>query len=179
MATRVRVDDDGGEPGGGGGRPRGGDVGLSRDVAPTRRRPFGVIVVVVLLVLSAAFHLSAGLGAPAGTASSAVASEAGVLPGLELLPAIAASLSAAAVTLLAAVGLWRLRRWAWVLVMLIVGLRMAENLWQYVMLGDRPYVEMLGDVLIVFYLNQREVQRAFERHPSRNLLRDAPIQPAP
>jgi uncharacterized membrane protein (DUF2068 family) len=58
------------------------------------------------------------------------------------------------------VGLWRMQRFAWVLIMIQVGLSMAFDLWGYFH-GYPSYASMLIDVIIVFYLNQREVQRAF------------------
>ncbi len=58
------------------------------------------------------------------------------------------------------VGLWQLRRWAWVLIMVQVGLSMLSDLYGY-FYGDYSMLSMLINVIIVFYLNQREVQRAF------------------
>jgi len=58
------------------------------------------------------------------------------------------------------VGLWQLRRWAWVLIMVQVGLSMLSDLYGY-FYGDYSFLSMIIDVIIVFYLNQREVQRAF------------------
>jgi uncharacterized membrane protein (DUF2068 family) len=62
------------------------------------------------------------------------------------------------------VGLWRMQRFAWVLIMVQVGLSMTFDLWGYFH-GYPSYVSMLIDVIIVFYLNQREVQRAFSSTP--------------
>ncbi len=58
------------------------------------------------------------------------------------------------------IGLWRTARWAWVLIMVQVGLGMASDLWGYFH-GYPSYTSMLINVIIVFYLNQSEVQRAF------------------
>ncbi|HSD57266.1 MAG TPA: DUF2127 domain-containing protein [Methanotrichaceae archaeon] len=58
------------------------------------------------------------------------------------------------------VGLWRMQRFAWVLIMIQTGLFMISDLWGYFH-GYPSYISMLIDVIIVFYLNQREVQRAF------------------
>ena len=60
--------------------------------------------------------------------------------------------------------------------MLLVGARMIENLISYFVIGDRPYLEMALDVCLVFYLNQREVQRAFGSGASRRRLQDIPVQ---
>jgi len=58
------------------------------------------------------------------------------------------------------IGLWLLKRWAWFLVMIQLGLSMALCLWLYFQ-GERPYVYMWLNVIMVFYLNQSEVQHAF------------------
>jgi len=68
------------------------------------------------------------------------------------------------VELVIAFGLWHLNRSAWVLIMIQRGVSMAVNLWLYAN-GEPLYLDMLLSVIIVFYLNQREVQQAFERRP--------------
>ncbi|MEM7124890.1 MAG: hypothetical protein AAF702_01100 [Chloroflexota bacterium] len=57
-------------------------------------------------------------------------------------------------------GLWRLRRWAWVLTMIQLGLRMGTGIFAYI-IGEAQYFQMFVNVITVFYLNQRDVQRAF------------------
>lgn len=64
------------------------------------------------------------------------------------------------VGLVIAAGLWRLQRWAWVAVMLWVGVSMTSALVAYVD-GVPRYPVMALSVLIVFYLNQRDIQQAF------------------
>ncbi len=66
--------------------------------------------------------------------------------------------------ILVAFGLWRLRRWAWVLVMLQTGIQMAVDFSVYID-GERPYLQMLLNVIVIFYLNQRDVQRIFFDDP--------------
>jgi hypothetical protein len=64
-------------------------------------------------------------------------------------------------------GLVALQRWAWVGIMLIVGLGLAVGIWLYFDSkvpgsGNEPrYANMLVNVIVVFYLNQRGVQAAF------------------
>ena len=48
-------------------------------------------------------------------------------------------------------------------------------MWLYFSGASVPYLSMAIDVTIVFYLNQREVQRAFG-HSERHRLLDVPIQ---
>jgi hypothetical protein len=62
-----------------------------------------------------------------------------------------------------AYGLFRLEYWAWIAIMVWSGTRMAGSLALYIE-GDPSYLLMVRDVLIVFYLNQRDVRRAFARH---------------
>jgi hypothetical protein len=144
-----------------------------------RARPFGVTVIVVLLLAAALVAFPSSLLGLFGS----VRSEGGIAPlpdptTVELIGGLTLLLALGAAALTAAIGLLRLRRWAWVLTMLMVGAQMAANLWEYVVAGERPYVEMLLDVVLVFYLNQREVQRAFGHRAPRDRLLDAPISRA-
>jgi uncharacterized membrane protein (DUF2068 family) len=71
----------------------------------------------------------------------------------------------AALTSFLVVGLWFLKRWAWVATMILVGIGLAFGIWGYFQ-GAPTYINLLINTLAVFYLNQRDVQRAFERGPS-------------
>jgi hypothetical protein len=62
--------------------------------------------------------------------------------------------------LILSVGLWRLQRWAWVATMLWAGVNMAQALYAYFW-GEPQYSAMALSVVIVLYLNQRDVQLAF------------------
>ncbi|MGD9892156.1 MAG: hypothetical protein AB7U18_12795, partial [Dehalococcoidia bacterium] len=77
-------------------------------------------------------------------------------------PIVAAG--AAAVSLTLVVGLWLLQRWAWTGVMLYQGVLLGSGLVGYIR-GEEPFFQLAIGVLIVFYLNQREVQEAFHRQP--------------
>ncbi len=66
--------------------------------------------------------------------------------------------------LLFALGLWRLQRWAWVLTMLFLAVSMTRDIFAF--FDDRPvYISMFVNVIMVFYLNQQEVQELFAVHP--------------
>ncbi len=68
--------------------------------------------------------------------------------------------------LVIAFGLWRLQRWAWFLLMMRLGVSMSIGLWLYIYSQGAPdYLDMLLHVVMVLYLNQREVQQAFEHKP--------------
>ena len=124
-----------------------------------RKRPFGVIVLVVLelllvvsQVLGVAWFLSqmGGLLQLGQTTSS-------FLFGTALIGIL--------ITLIVTAGLWFLKRWAWFLVMLQLGVQMLIFLRLYYA-GQPQYVQMVLSVFTVFYLNEREVQRAFEQAPA-------------
>ncbi len=124
-----------------------------------RKRPFGISVIIFMLIL---YVLLLGTALFASFASD--------LPRGELAFWILKTDDPAAIHILflaiilfdasIAAGLWRLQRFAWVLIMIHSGLAMASDLWGY--FSGRPsYMTMLINVIIVLYLNQREVQMAF------------------
>lgn len=65
-----------------------------------------------------------------------------------------------------AVGLWQLQRWAWALIMLVLGIDMGFGLFAYYQ-GVPSYLPMALNVVAVFYLNMHDVRRAFGRQPIR------------
>lgn len=127
-----------------------------RPVATSYKRPFGIWVLSFLLLLLAgllAFYVWAGgldfpwpfpLGLPRVVTTRALGSAIALLLGL------------------VAVGMWLLQRPAWVATMLLVGALIVLELRWYAR-GTPRYPLMVLSVLIVFYLNQREVQTHFRR----------------
>ncbi len=124
---------------------------------PTTRpkRPFGVYAIIVLQLLRA---LSVSFV---------------VLPFVQDLPStiaknlenqnafiVAISLIIAG-NLVVCIGLFLLKRWAWIAVMILIGSNLLFSLWLY-WNGTAPFIDMLIDVVSVFYLNLRNVQAAFE-----------------
>ncbi len=149
--------------------------------APTRpRRPFGLYAIIVTQVLLAL--LSAGLLALAGFAIIVAYAtvDTGVTPeDLDLNVSDLVTLALmVVVNLICAVGLWRRQRWAWFLTMLQLGVFMLSDLYSFFS-GDPPGTyawSMLLNVVMVFYLNQREVQALF----MRKLRAESPAEsPAP
>jgi uncharacterized membrane protein (DUF2068 family) len=71
-----------------------------------------------------------------------------------------------ALLLVVIVGLYRLQRWAWMATMILQGIALAYGIWTYFQ-GGQPYLSLLINMAIVFYLNQREVQESFGHGPRR------------
>ncbi len=67
--------------------------------------------------------------------------------------------------LVTALGLFWLRRWAWLLGMAIQGLGLASALIAY-LVGRPNYLQMALGTLIYFTLNQTEVRQAFQGRPA-------------
>lgn len=125
------------------------------DKQPTRKRPFGVLVLIALQIISV-------LGVILDVAVILLGRPSlylGTVENFTLL--LAFQLLYILYLLVVVVGLWQLRRWAWFIVMVQLGLTMTLELWLYFL--DKPvYLGMLVNVIMVLYLNQREVQQAFE-----------------
>jgi uncharacterized membrane protein (DUF2068 family) len=122
---------------------------------PKRKRPFGVLAVIGLqfIFLSVfAFDLGRAL---AGQSSL-------LFPGIENRQAVLfVDLGIILMQLVIIFGLWRLQIWAWFLIMIQIGVSMTGDLVRYFS-GDPFYPTMLLNILMVFYLNQREIQQTFE-----------------
>ena len=76
----------------------------------------------------------------------------------------------ASLVILAAIGMWRLRRWGWALMISMVGLSLAFDItvWFRNASDGRQlalYLRMGLDVVSAFYLNSAAVHRAFHREP--------------
>jgi hypothetical protein len=61
----------------------------------------------------------------------------------------------------AAILLFRMRQLGWTLTMLLAGVSLASQIYLYVVTGELTVHLMLVQVVIVLYLNQREVRAAF------------------
>lgn len=62
--------------------------------------------------------------------------------------------------LLAVIGLLLLKRWGWIITMIMTGIGLTFTIWSYFD-GNPRYIPMLINIVIVFYLNQRDVQSPF------------------
>jgi hypothetical protein len=135
-------------------------------------RPFGIWVICALLVLNA---LSL-MGALAGrfpeqwdwlVTAGPLDDRSRLLVALGIVMAIAA-----------AIGLWLLYRWGWVLAMLLIGGILLANLllwWE----GHPNYFRMAMGVIGAFYLNSTGVRQLFERRRavSKVVLREGSGRP--
>ncbi|MCB0072145.1 MAG: DUF2127 domain-containing protein [Caldilineaceae bacterium] len=140
------------------------DMGSSEiDPRGRRRRPFGLKAIMTLLVLQIIAGLLAILffviamnlppDIPLDELDDLVLS----------MPFYVAQQSVLAVLRLVCLfGLWRLKRWAWFLMMLLLTYSMAVDIVAFFR-GNPIYIAMLLNVAMVFYLNQREVQELFEK----------------
>ena len=62
---------------------------------------------------------------------------------------------------LAVIGLLLLKRWGWILTMILTGIGLSYAILVYFK-GHPNYIAMALDLVIVFYLNQRDVQSPFK-----------------
>ncbi len=118
------------------------------------KRPFGIYAILLLLAL---LVLNNGVDVIRALSSLPPLTfpEVDALV-IQVLNAVIAVFCAAL-----AVGLWQMRDWAWYAAMIASGLSMFSLIWRHFN-GGQPYVTMFLIVVIVFYLNQREVKAAFK-----------------
>src|SRR5262245_37326646 len=137
------------------------DVISAVPTAP-RKRPFGLYAIILLLFINGTLialdvsrsYVSLGitLGLPRPT-----------LPGINNVDVDRVGrFLTAAVYYLVAIGVYTLRRWGWTALMILIGVALGEGIIRYYR-GEPRYLIMMFNVLIVFYLNQRNVQRLFRR----------------
>jgi uncharacterized membrane protein (DUF2068 family) len=128
---------------------------MKRQLFKKGKRPFGIYAILLLLVL---LVLNNGV--------DVVRSISGLppytLPQMDDLIIQAVNATIAILCAILAVGLWQLRDWAWYAAMIASGLSLFFSIWRSLN-GGLPYTHMLIVVMIVFYLNQREVKAAFRR----------------
>jgi uncharacterized membrane protein (DUF2068 family) len=121
------------------------------------KRPFGVSVIVLLIAAYILFTVSVFYLSIKSQDSSISAQLVQIMNPTEIRAVLVAELI---ILLAIAIGLWRLRQWAWFLLMIWVGIQMFFDLMDY-FYGHHIHASMLISVIIVFYINQREVKKAF------------------
>jgi len=120
-----------------------------------RQRPFGITAIIVLLVLLVLNNAVDVVRVIAGLAPYTLPDMGALV--IQVLNAVIVIFYA-----ILAVGLWQILDWAWYAAMIASGLSMFFTIWRHFN-GGQPYVTMFLVVVMVFYLNQREVKAAFQR----------------
>jgi len=121
------------------------------------KRPFGVSVIVLLIAAYILFMASVFYLSIKSQDSSISAQLVNILNPTQVLAILAIELI---ILLAIAIGLWRLQQWAWFLLMIWVGIHLFFDLMDY-FYGHHIHASMLISVIIVFYINQLEVKKAF------------------
>jgi hypothetical protein len=135
------------------------------------KRPTGVTILALLILL---YGFLVTLLSLAGLILK-VLSENGLLPPdlvivggrlsfIDLLE-ITAQIALGLFALVSGVGMLRLRPWAWLMAMLLLGCELAIQLGNYFQ-GRPAYLVLFITALLVFYLNQRLVREAFSIEPT-------------
>lgn len=127
-----------------------------------RKRPFGQKAIVFLMVAQAILGIAVDaifLAGGSDIRTQFIASMDGPLPVTVQLFSL---LIIAPLRLVAAIGLWRGRHWAWLLTMALLSYAMALDGILF-FIGEPAYLLMALNVITVFYLNQREVLGLFTK----------------
>jgi hypothetical protein len=128
------------------------------DSASTRRRPFGIKIIIVLQLIYVALLIMTQLDILVQGQWEDVLRQ----PMESHVASLAVLNALILVTLITVAGLWQLKHWAWVLLMVQIGVSLGLSLWAY--FSDSPqYGAMAIGVITVFYLNQSDVRRAFSQ----------------
>jgi hypothetical protein len=125
-----------------------------------RRRPFGVYAVAALLLLDAVVLILNAQNVQLSRVFNVH------LPGGARLHMPLLDWVAAIVIVILVGGLVALKRWAWVGTMVVVGIGLAVGIWLYFEQQPR-FGNMIVNVVVVFYMNQRGVQAAFAARKKR------------
>jgi len=122
------------------------------------RRPFGLYMILILLAVQALLGVLraaiVGIGAVVDPA------EFWSLVTPNMLDVIVPT-GVLLITLVVMIGLWRYRSWGWYGMMMLLAYHMATDAYAY-FTGSQEPLPMLLNVVMVFYLNQREVRVLFE-----------------
>lgn len=143
-------------------------MGIRRRVKnPTIQRPRSVAILVILQVLQGIGLLAYSLymGEMYGWGFEKREVQLPHIAPFEVFEVLSSGLLylvLAIITLYIALALWLLSSWAWIAAMTLQGFSLLAALVGY--LRHHPnYISMLLGILLVFYLNQQEVQSAFRR----------------
>ncbi len=143
------------------------------DLRESSKRPFGVYVVVALLLLGVfsamleIFRVQFALTGIWAEADAFFRQRGGIIMLVTHLftdPMVITIANGLIIVIWFTIisGLWLLQRWAWVVSMILIGVILTYSLVMYFK-GTPDYQDMALYVAIAFYLNDHTVQRAFRR----------------
>ena len=149
---------------------------VATDLRQAPRRPFGVYMLVVLLLLgvfAAALEIIRAQAYLIGfwaEADEFLRDRSGLVALGERLftdPNLITVVNGVVIALwvVMIIGLWLLQRWAWLLLMISTGVTLTFALVRYLE-GNPDFISMFVNVAVAFYLNDHSVQRAFARRNS-------------
>lgn len=129
--------------------------GTAVETQERQSRPFGVYVVMLLMVLLLIVSIT-DLWTTNYFRLPPI-----VIPNIDheiILVVIRGAIALAIIITI--IGLWRLKRWAWYATMMMFGVFLMWNILLY--FDDDPvYMNLLAGIITVFYLNLQDVQAAF------------------
>lgn len=128
------------------------------------KRPFGVYAIIVLLILILVTN-----ALDLARVYNGLPSEN--FPNRDPFVVLSLNIAIGAACLVLALGLWRMQEKAWYAAMIVSGAYLFFTIWRYFD-GGAPFMTMALLVFIIFYLNQREIRRAFEKTAKTEPKRD-------
>lgn len=135
---------------------------MNRYLRKYRNRPFGVYVIIALLIVEVITFGADVIRVWRGEIPHTLPNLPGDLDAILFL-------GIAAFFILLSIGLWRLHTWAWFAAMVACGATLFYSIWRHLE-GGSPYLTMTLIIVIVFYLNLNEVKAAFHAKPTEERL---------
>jgi hypothetical protein len=127
---------------------------MSNNSVALPKRPFGVTLIAGIQAVNA---LALGIQFALSTEDPSTLYKVPGDPGFAAVLFVMLGLTTA-------VGLWLLKRWAWVTTMLWAGFAMFSSVVAYVRGDPTSYLTMALALVQVFYLNLTDVQKVFEKN---------------
>jgi uncharacterized membrane protein (DUF2068 family) len=124
------------------------------------QRPFGLKAIVALLLVQAIAGALVVAAYVIGSQNPQVQLSSAPNTLLAASALVISQLALAPLRLAAAIGLWRIHHWAWLLTMMVLAYTLASEIIAFFLTQPNFLMMVLG-VVTVFYLNQREVQDLF------------------
>lgn len=117
-------------------------------------RPTGVTIIALLVIIGGVLGVAGGLIGILGTDASSTVVGVGI-----------STVIVAAIQLFVGLGLWTLQRWAWLLAVIVLGLRVIVDLVAIFTGGEliTVIVNLVITFVLLWYLYRPNVQQAFGR----------------